>query len=204
MKLKLKYIYGVVAVVVIVILIVVSQSNNSSDTSEEEMISEQNIPNDDIHKDLGQTKKPGKDNVSEEFRHRMEMLKKAAEENPRDTLKLREYADLLAASHMQKQAIEYYNKILSLSPRRTDVMFSLSFIYYSLGQFVDAQKQTEKILEIEPENTNAMYNLGAIVASSGNKIKAKEIWQKLVSLHADDEIGIKAYNSIKELDKVNN
>ena len=201
---KLKYIYGIVVVVVIVILIVVSQSNKSSNTSEEVITSEQNIPNDEIHKDLGQTKAPGKDNVSEEFRHRMDMLKKAVEENPQDTLMLREYADLLAASHMQKQAIEYYNRILSISPSRTDVMFSLSFIYYSLGQFADAQKQTEKILEIEPENTNAMYNLGAIVASSGNKIKAKEIWQKLVSLHPDDEIGIRAFNSIKELDKVNN
>jgi tetratricopeptide (TPR) repeat protein len=134
----------------------------------------------------------------------MDILKKAVEENPGDTLKLREYADLLAAAHMQKQSVEYYNKILTINPKRTDVMFSLSFVYYNLGDLANAEKQTKRILEIEPENGNAMYNLGAIAASLGDRIKAKQIWQKLASLYPEMQIGINAANSIKELDKANN
>lgn len=198
---KLKYVYGIVAIIVIAILIIVSQSNDTTVTSGEEITSEKNIPDDDVHNNLGNSKVPGKENVSEEFRHRMEMLKKTVEENPKDTIKLKEYADLLAASHMHKESIEYYNKILSITPRRIDIIFSLSFVYYSLGQFSDALQQTEKILEIDSENSNALYNLGAINASAGNKADAKAIWQKLVDQHPDDDIGIKAFNSIKQLEE---
>ncbi|MFC2103397.1 tetratricopeptide repeat protein [Bacteroidota bacterium] len=204
MKIKLSYFYGIVAVAVIIVLVIVSQSNNESNLPEENNTSNQNIPDDQIHNELGNTNTPGKDNVSEDFKRRMDNLKNAVEENPKDTIKLKEYADMLAASHMQKQSVEYYKKLLSISPGRTDIMFSLSYVYYSLGDLSNAEEQTEQILEIEPENTNAMYNLGAIAASSGDKIKAKEIWQKLASVYPDEEIGIKALNSIKKLNRVNN
>ena len=200
MKFKPLYFYGIVAVAAIVILIVVSQSGSTENTNPVDITSEQKIPDDEIHKPLKSGgEAPNKDNVSEGFKHKLEMLEKSIEENPKDTLKIREYADLLAAAHKKDKAIEYYQKLLDINPRRTDILFSLSFIYYSSGDLDMAETETKKILSFEPDNVNAQYNLGAISAAKGAKNEAREIWKKIVEEHPDDEIGIRAKNSIEKL-----
>ena len=199
MKFKPLYFYGVVAVAAIIILIVVSQSGKTDNSNPEDFTSKQNLPDDAIHNPLKSGDMPNKDNVSEGFKHKLEMLEKSIQENPNDTLKIREYADLLAAAHKKDKAIEYYNKLLEINPRRTDIMFSLSFIYYSSGDIKNAELETKKILSIEPDNVNARYNLGAIFAAKGDKDKAREIWTKLMEQHSDEEIGIRAKNSIEKL-----
>jgi len=199
MKFKPLYFYGAIAVIVIITLIVVSQSNKTKDTLPIDVTSEQKIPDDDIHNQLESGESPNKNNVSEGFKQKLEMLEKSIEENPKDTLKIREYADLLAAAHKIDKAIEYYQKVLDINPRRTDILFSLSFIYYSSGDLDKAEAETKKILSIEPDNANAQYNLGAIAAGKGDKEKAREIWTKLVEKYADREIGTRAKNSIEKL-----
>ncbi len=199
MKFKPLYFYGAIAVIVIITLIVVSQSGDTENTKPIDVTSEQKLPDDEIHNPLKSGESPNKDNVSEGFKHKLEMLEKSIEENPKDTLKIREYADLLAAAHKKDKAIEYYQKLLDINPRRTDILFSLSFIYYSSGDLDKAEAETKKILTFEPDNANAQYNLGAIAAGKGDKEKAREIWTKLVEKYADDEIGIRAKNSIEKL-----
>ncbi len=199
MKFKPLYFYGTIAVVVIIILIIVSQKGEQGNLKPEDITAQREIPDDEIHNPFKSEESPGKDNVSEGFRHKLEMLKKSVEENPADTLKIREYADMLAAAHQKEQAIEYYHKILNIDPTRTDILFSLSFIYYSIGNLDEAEIKTNKILTIDPENANAQYNLGAISAGKGNREKAKEIWMKITEQHPDKEVGIKAKKSIEKL-----
>ncbi len=199
MKFKPLYFYGAIAAVVIIILIIVSQKSDQGNLKPEDITAQQKLPDDEIHNPFTSEESPGKDNVSEGFRHKLEMLKKSVEENPTDTLKIREYADILAAAHQKEQAIEYYRKILNIDPTRTDILFSLSFIYYSIGNLDEAEIQTNKILAIYPENANAQYNLGAISAGKGNREKAKEIWMKIIEQHPDKEVGIKAKKSIEKL-----
>ena len=129
----------------------------------------------------------------------MAMLQNEVEKNPTDTTKLLEYADLLAAAHKQKEAIEYYQQILSINSNRIDVLFSLSFIYYTLGDLNKSEEETKRILAIDPENNDAKYNLGAIAATKGDKEKATDIWQRLAEKYPEDEIGIKAKNSLERL-----
>ena len=199
MKFKPLYFYGAIAVIVIITLIVVSQSGESENTKPIDITSEQKLPDDEIHNPLKSGESPSKDNVSEGFKHKLEMLEKSIEENPKDTLKIREYADLLAAAHKKDKAIEYYQKLLDINPRRTDILFSLSFIYYSSGDLDKAEAETKKILIFEPDNANAQYNLGAIAAGKGDKEKAREIWTNLVEKFPDEEIGIRAKKSIEKL-----
>lgn len=199
MKFKPLYIYSIIAAVVLIILIIVSQKDDQGNITPEDITAQQKLPDDEIHKPFNSEVSPGKDNVSEGFRHKLEILKKSVEDNPTDTLKMREYADLLASAHQKAQAIEYYQKILSLDPTRTDVLFSLSFIYYSIGNLDEAEIQTNKILAIYPDNPNAQYNLGAISAGKGNREKAKEIWMKIAEQHPGEEVGIKAKKSIEKL-----
>ena len=158
------------------------------------------MPKDDIHKGLqNPTQNPGKENVSSEVKHQMEMLKKSVEENPKDTLKMREYADLLAAAHHPEEAIVYYYSILNINPRRTDILNSVAFIYYNEKDYSKATDLINKILLYEPNNTEAMYNLGAIAATSGNKTEAKQRWEDLVKKYPNSEESKLAENSLKKL-----
>jgi tetratricopeptide (TPR) repeat protein len=199
MKFKPIYLYGTLFVIIVLFLIVISNQSDTNDVVKSPVSSEGNIPNDSIHKPLTSGKQPGKDNVSEEYKQRVDALKKVIEENPKDTTVLREYADLMTASHLREEAIEYYNRILQIDPHRTDVLFSLSFIYYSRGDLKTAGESTNKILEIEPDNANALYNLGAISARNGETEKAREIWTKLAEDYPDESIGLKAKNSLEQL-----
>ena len=79
------------------------------------------------------------------------------------------------------------------------LLFSLSYIHYTLGDINKAEEETKKILAIDPENSNAQYNLGAIAVTKGDKEKAREIWKRLAEQHPKDEIGIKAKNSLEQL-----
>ncbi len=198
MKIKPIYLYGVLVLLVIVVLIIATQQSGST-VPEEKVITDQQIPDDEIHTPFKSKEPPTRDNVSPNFKHKLEMLEKAVKENPGDTLSLREYADLLAAAHKKQESLAYYKKILEADPTRIDIRFSLSYVYYSLGDLKNAEDQTKQILVLEPDNTNAQYNLGAINASLGNKEKAKEIWAKIAKEHPNEEVGIKALESINML-----
>ena len=199
MNFKPLYFYGAVFIIVIAILIIISQQSVETSSESGEDLSKQEIPNDEIHNPLKSNNAPDKNNVSQEFKHKMEILKKAVEENPSDTTKLIQYADLLTAAHQQKEAIKYYQKILDINPNRTDVLFSLSFNYYTLGDLSKAEEETNRILGIDPGDLNALYNLGAIAATRGDKEKAREIWKSLAEKYPKDKIGIKAKNSLERL-----
>ena len=202
MKIKPIYIYGVLAIAVVVVIIIASQQSNVSNEPVDQTVAEQNMPNDDIHKQFNSGEEPNKNNVNKSFRDRLDALKEAVEKNPGDTTALKQYADLLASAHMQKQSIDYYNKILKVDPKRIDVRFSLAYVYYFLGDYKDAEEQTNEILKIDPENLNAQYNLGAISASRGDKVKAEQIWSELAKNYPDKEIGIKSKAAIKKLNEM--
>ena len=191
MKLKPIYIYGGVVVLAIIFL----SSNKDSDTPED--VQSNQMPNDDIHKGLKQP--PGKNNVSSEVKRHLEMLKKAVEENPKDTMKMREYADFLSAAHQPDEALSYYNNILKVNPKRTDILFSLAYIYFNKKDYNKAEDIVNKILLFEPDNTEAMYNLGAIAASNGDKEKAKTQWEKLVKNYPGSDAAKLAGSSLKKL-----
>lgn len=199
MKFKPLYFYGAVFIIVVAILIILSQQSENIENTLNENLNTQQMPNDEIHSQLKSGETPGKNNVSQEFKHKMAMLQNEVEKNPTDTTKLLEYADLLAAAHKQKEAIEYYQQILSINSNRIDVLFSLSFIYYTLGDLNKSEEETKRILAIDPENNDAKYNLGAIAATKGDKEKARDIWQRLAEKYPEDEIGIKAKNSLERL-----
>jgi len=198
MKIKPVYLYGSIVILAIVFLVFFTSKNNSD---VQENINMNQMPEDDIHKGLKSPNQipPGKENVSVEIKHQLEILKKAVDENPKDTLKMKEYADLLANAHHPDEAIIYYYNILNINPRRTDVLFSLAYIYYNKKNFEKARDVIEKVLLYEPDNTQAMYNLGAIAAASGDKVKAKNYWENLVKKYPGSETSKLAESSLKKL-----
>jgi len=133
------------------------------------------------------------------FKHELNALENQFKMNPNDTAVLRQYADLLAVSHKQDESIPLYEKILKKNPKRSDILFSLSFIYYNKGDFFNAEEMTKKILVFDKNNTQALYNIGAIAASRGDSQKAREVWNKLVAEFPNSESSALAKESLSKL-----
>lgn len=200
MKLKFKpsVVYPVLLVLLICVVVIFSQTNifkqDKNQTSTEQM------PNDEVHKGLKDKNTPhSMMNVSPEFKHQMEQLKKNIDNNPNDTLKIREYANLLAASHQPDEALKYYDMILTKAPKRTDILFEKSKIYYAENKLDEAENVTNSILKLEPENPLAQYNLGAIAATKGDKEKARKIWNEVIKKYPKEEVSELAKKSLEKL-----
>jgi len=203
MKLKMVHIYLIIFAVGITILVMFIQNTGSNDSKKVAPvdIANKQMPADELHKGLNNptTPPPTKENVSEGFKHELNALKEEFNKIPKDTSVLRQYADLLAASHKQDEAIPLYEKILKINPHRTDILFSLSFIYYNKGDFLNAEEITKRILIYDKKNPQALYNIGAIAVSMGNSRKAREIWTKLITDYPTSETAGLAKESLGKL-----
>ncbi len=202
MKIKPLYIYGTVFIAIAVILFILIQQDNTPQVNNAPAdIANKEMPKDDIHKGLGgiNEQAPSSSNVSEQVKHEMEMLKKDADATPPDTLKMRKYADFIAAAHKQDEAITYYKKILKIDPKRLDILFSISYVYYLKHDYDSAEKYVNQILSRDKKNAQALYNLGAIAATKGNKQKAKDIWTKLIKDNPNNQVAKLAQSSLQQL-----
>lgn len=199
MKFKLAYLYFVLAIGVIVTLFILSGKNTGN--APDNTVTNEQIPDDDVHKGMQEPTKgnPSKGNVNADVYQKMAELKKEADANPKDTSKIKTYADFMTAAHKPEDALPYYEKILKVDPKRVDILFDLAMINYNHQDFDKAEDYTQRILKNDKNNTQAMYNLGAIAASKGEKERAKEIWNKLVSDYPNEEVTKLARSSLEKL-----
>jgi tetratricopeptide (TPR) repeat protein len=200
MKFKPIYFYGIIVLISIIVLVVVA-TQNSTEPKEVQIGQNQNMPDDEVHKNLMKQgeNQPSKENVSDEYRKRMAELKDAVEKNPEDTIALKNYADFLSASHNMNDAITYYNKILQVDPKRADIHFSLALIYYNKQDFAKCEDENNKVLKFDPKNQMALYTLGAIAATRGEVIKAKDFWNEVIEINPESETGKLAKESLAKL-----
>jgi len=199
MKFKPMYLYGIVALIAIVTLIIVSQTSSDEKTNID--IINKEMRRDNVHQNLnnGMMQDPSGSNVSEEVKHKIEVMKKDVDANLNDTLKIREYADFLAAAHKPEEALVYYQKIIDKDKTRKDVFFAITFVHYTKGDFVKAEEVTLQMLQLFPGDPMVRYNWGAIEATKGNKEKAREIWTKLIKDNPDDKTSELARGSLNKL-----
>lgn len=198
MKFKSIYLYGIVVLIAAITLIVFTQFNRDEKTNVD--ITNKQMPQDDVHKNFNHgMSNPNSSNVSEEVKHKLDVMKKDADAHPNDTLKIREYADFLFSAHRPDEALTYYQKILDKDNKRKDIYFSITFVYYNQKNFAKSEEVTIKMAQLFPDDVMVQYNLGAIEASKGNKDKAREIWTKLIKDHPNDKTSELAKNSLAKL-----
>lgn len=189
------YFYGLLLLIIIIILYLSTGSNNSSSKLTSSNVAENNLPDDQIHKNLG-TQQPGKSNVNSDVLKKLDDMKKLADTEPADTLKIREYADFSLAAHKPDEAIKYYRKILNINKKRKDILESLTLAYYNKGDLKNAEETILQSLKLFPDDPESKYNLGAIEATKGNFDKAREIWTKLIQKYPNTQISDLAKNSL--------
>jgi lipopolysaccharide biosynthesis regulator YciM len=199
LKFKPGYIYIVLILTVVAVFIFVPKDDISKSEAE---VTDSQMPQDEIHKGLGSKEgPPSKSNVTGNIKHQMEMMKKAVEDNPNDTLLIRQYADFLSAAHRRDEAIPLYERILNINPKRSDILFNLAFIYYDKQEFDKSKEMTDKILKYNPDDLRARYNIGAIAHAKGNIAEAKKVWNELAEKHASTETGKLAKQSLEKLNQ---
>lgn len=202
MKIRPIYIYITAFVVFIVALVVFSSSVKKTDSIDKSKIANQ-MPDDDVHKGLksqGNGDTPSASNVLKEAIERMNQLKAEVEKNPNDTLKIREYADMLTLAHKPDEAIEYYSKILKVDPKRIDVLLQLTYVHFNKGEFDKALEFTNKALAVDKNNLIVNYNLGAVLNAKGDSRQAIQIWKNLAQKYPNTDVGHIAKESVKQLE----
>ncbi len=201
MKIKPLYIYLFGIILAAAVFFIVSSDSGTSKVPAQSQIANKQMPNDEVHKGLQNpsTQAPDKNNVNPEVMKHLETLKKAVDASPNDTVKLKEYADFLAAAHQQNEALKYYERILKINPERTDIIFSAAYIKYTDRKFDEAEKLLKSVLTYDKNNLKVYYNLGAIAYSSGNKEKARQIWTKLAKEYPNSAMGQMAKKSAEQM-----
>ena len=139
------------------------------------------------------------DNAASKLSQRLAEFKNAIDKNPQDTIKMREYANLLGKAHRDQEAAKVFENILAIGPNRIDVMLILTYIYYTLGNTEKAEEYTNRVLSINKENPEANFNLGIIELKKGNKEKAKQILNSVIKRFPDNKVSVYAKSALQKL-----
>ncbi|MFH0736084.1 MAG: tetratricopeptide repeat protein [bacterium] len=207
MKIKPLYIYLIAIVILIIVVIMISTDTTTKETNSNQMqinkedVTQNQMPADEIHKGMkgnGSTS-PSKDNVNKEAVHQFEMLKKAYESNPNDTIKAKAYAEMLAAGHKPEEAVKIFENILAKDNKRVDILLLLTMVSYNMQNYDKAESYTLKIIAVDKNNMEARYNLGAIAASKGDNEKAKKIWQDIVKKYPKSQAATYSQSALDNL-----
>jgi tetratricopeptide (TPR) repeat protein len=197
MKIKALYIYLGIIVIALVTIIFISNIDEQEKNIAGDEVSR--IPEDDIHQSFESNGQPSSTNVTPEFKSKMNELDSYIAENPSDTVKLREYAELLAAAHNEDKAVELYNKILKIDKNRIDILTQLAILHFNKSDFIKANEYLTKILNIDPQNLQAKYNLGVVEARIGDIAAAKKQWEDLLKNHPNTKMSDMAKESLEKL-----
>ncbi len=122
-----------------------------------------------------------------------EMLAKAAEplltqlkSNPNDTDTLAKIGNIYYDGQAYPQAIQYYEKALTIQPKNADIRTDLGTAYWYTGDADKAIASFEKALAIQPNHPGTLFNLG-IVKWQGKKDPkgAVVVWEQLLQTNPD-------------------
>ena len=95
---------------------------------------------------------------------------------------------LCATYGNDQAAIEYYKKVISLDPARSDAYFAQGISYGQLEKFDRALTLVNKAIEMEPANGLYIYGRGRVHLLAGDKDKAMADFQRAAELNDEDAL----------------
>lgn len=115
------------------------------------------------------------------------ILTKFSEQDP-GNIEIYEYLGQLYYSQSKfDQAIEQFEKILSIEPGNADVLFLLGSLYSETRQGERAIQLLEKSLEIDPEHDGSLNSLGYLYAEQGRNLdEAEAMIQKALEINPEN------------------
>ena len=124
-----------------------------------------------------------------------EMLAQAAQPlltklqaNPKDFETLRQLGNLYYDGQAFPQAIDYYNKALTVDPKNPDVLTDLGTAYWYTGDADKALAEFGKSLAVRPNHPGTMFNEGIVMWQGKKDPKgAVVVWEQLMKTNPNYE-----------------
>lgn len=183
---RVKYFYLALFTLSIIFIIYLTRTNIPKESKTTLMNNpHQNMPDDSIHQNIFKGNTPSKENVSEEFKKRLNELEKKFRDNPEDYKTGQELADLYLSAHQSEKAITIYEKIKLRAS--IESLYNLTLAYYNIRNLKKAEETTLYILKKNPNEYKALFNLGSIKATMGQTSEAKKYWMELITKYPKTE-----------------
>jgi tetratricopeptide (TPR) repeat protein len=99
------------------------------------------------------------------------------------------------------KAIDYYEKILVVDPKNSNVRADLGTCYFYSNIPDKAIKNLTIALEANPSNVNARYNLGIVYKTQGKVSEARKQWEAMKPYLKTEEEKQKLQSVIDQLNK---
>ena len=122
--------------------------------------------------------------------------------SPKDAGTLTRVGNLYYDAQAFREAIDYYNRALTIRPNDTDVRTDLGTAYWYQGDTEHALQELQAVLKIAPTKENALFNLG-VVQWRGKLDAASAIasWKKLLAANPRYEKRAEVERMIQEAGK---
>ncbi len=75
---------------------------------------------------------------------------------------LKGYADVLLFSGNNKEALDYYKKVLEKDPKNAEVLINIIAIYSTAKDYDQALSYSNKLIEVDPSYKDGYFNMGTI------------------------------------------
>jgi serine/threonine protein kinase/Tfp pilus assembly protein PilF len=130
-----------------------------------------------------------KDSAQKNPEQAKEMLRKAADLNPKNSLIYFELGRIYLNAKDYPMAIENYEKAAELNPSFPDTFFNLGFIHQVNKENIKAEQMYKKVVSLNPPYLDeALFNLAVIQNIQGNKADCLVNLKKVIEVNPDNTL----------------
>lgn len=101
-------------------------------------------------------------------------LERSLELDDKNPLTYLELGEVYSAQSKFNKALEYYDKVLEISPENIKANNLSGFVYIELSELENAFKSFDDVLELDENNSEATYGLGIAYLKNRDNLKALE------------------------------
>ncbi len=116
----------------------------------------------------------------------LNLIQKAIEINPENSLNYEVYGYVLHATGDIKMALEVFGKAISLNPRSFRVLRMIAKCYFDLGENEKAMAKVEESLRLEQNFIASWHLLGELYLAQGDFVKGTQALSKAISINPED------------------
>jgi tetratricopeptide (TPR) repeat protein len=110
-------------------------------------------------------------------------LQRQAESRPEDAAIREELGDLYFGAERYDEAVAWYEAVLTIDPKNTDVSNNLALSYFATSQVDRALAQLDRSLAIDPVNVRALFSQGIVRARGKQDLAgAAASWRRVVEV----------------------
>jgi cytochrome c-type biogenesis protein CcmH/NrfG len=131
---------------------------------------------------------------------RVQALRAAAQQNPKDVASRTELGNLYFDANRFDEAVRWYEESLRLDPGNPNVSTDLGVSYYYLNDPDRALAQFDKSLALDPAHTKTMLNVGIVRAYGKQDLAgAAAAWEQVLKISPNSPEGQAARQALESL-----